>query len=51
MLLTSYGLALTPTKGYASPALSDTYARAHELSRKVGEVPEIFSPMVYPVAG
>lgn len=42
MLLTSYGLALTPTKGYASPALSDTYARAHELSRQIGEVAEIF---------
>ena len=41
LLLTSYGLALTPTKGYAAPALEDTYARARELSRQIGDAPEI----------
>ncbi len=42
LLLTSYGLALTPTRGYAAPELQETYARAHELSRQIGEEPEIF---------
>lgn len=41
MLRTSYGLALTATKGYAAPELEDTYARARELSRQIGEAPEI----------
>lgn len=41
LLRTSYGLALTATKGYAAPALEDTYARARELSRQIGEAPEI----------
>lgn len=41
LLLTSYGLALTPTRGYAAPELEQTYARAHELSRQIGEEPEI----------
>jgi class 3 adenylate cyclase/predicted ATPase len=41
VLQTSYGLALTSTKGYAAPELEAAYERAHELSRQVGEVPEI----------
>ena len=41
LLLTSYGLALTPTRGYAAPELEETYTRAHELSRQIGEEPEI----------
>ena len=41
LLRTSYGLALTATKGYAAPALEDTYARGRELSRQIGEAPEI----------
>lgn len=41
LLLTSYGLALTATKGYAAPALEDTYARARELSRQIGDAPEM----------
>ena len=41
LLLTSYGLALTATKGYAAPALEDTYERARELSRQIGDAPEI----------
>jgi predicted ATPase len=41
LLLASYGLALTPTKGYAAPALEGIYARARELIRQIGDAPEI----------
>ena len=41
LLHTSYGLALTATKGYAAPELEGTYARARELSRQIGDTPEM----------
>src|SRR5262249_53466192 len=36
------GGPLMATKGYASPAVEKTYARALELCRQVGETPQLF---------
>jgi predicted ATPase len=40
------GLALTAAKGYAAPEVELTYARAHELCQRVGDVPRLF-PILY----
>jgi predicted ATPase len=37
------GQALTVTKGYASPEVGHTYARARELCQQIGETPQLFS--------
>ncbi len=41
-LLIALGEALVVTKGYASPEVADTYARARELCRDIGETPQLF---------
>ena len=42
-LLTTLGLALLATKGYAAPEVVQAYSRARELCQQVGETPEHFS--------
>src|SRR5262249_7598088 len=41
-LQTMLGPALTVTKGYGAPEVEQTYTRARELSRQVGETPQLF---------
>src|SRR4029453_17138974 len=36
------GPALMVTRGYAAPEVEQTYARARELCRQVGETPQLF---------
>ncbi|MBI3798139.1 MAG: hypothetical protein HY268_14380, partial [Deltaproteobacteria bacterium] len=42
-LQTTLGLAFMSTKGYAAPEVGKAYARARELSRQVGETPQLAS--------
>ncbi|NOT53685.1 MAG: AAA family ATPase, partial [Deltaproteobacteria bacterium] len=42
LLQTSLSLALGATKGFAAPEVEQSYARAHELCREVGETPQLF---------
>ena len=42
MIQVALGAPLIATKGYASPEVERTYARAQELCRQVGETPQLF---------
>ena len=42
MLQVDLGVPLLATKGYAAPEVEQTYARARELCRQVGETPQLF---------
>ncbi len=41
-LLIALGPALMATKGYATPEVEQTYARARALCQQVGEIPQLF---------
>jgi predicted ATPase len=44
-LQTALGPALMVTRGYAAPAVEQTYRRARELCQQVGETPQLFSAL------
>jgi predicted ATPase len=39
------GMLLTATKGYTAPEVEHAYARARDLSQRVGETPQLFSAL------
>jgi predicted ATPase/class 3 adenylate cyclase len=45
-LLTAVGTPLVLTKGHAAPEVEATYARARELSRQLGDSPQLFSALL-----
>jgi tetratricopeptide (TPR) repeat protein len=46
ILQTTLGRALMATKGYAAPDVEQAYARARELCRQVGGVPQLFEVLI-----
>jgi predicted ATPase len=45
-LLTALGIPLILSRGHAAPEVEATYARARELSRQLGDTPQLFAALL-----